>query len=68
MSNKAKKPFSLKKTLLFSIISAVVAVALIVGNVIAYGYEGLLDTFFSSSDYKVSESEQLVCREIVEEG
>jgi len=68
MSAKNTKPFGWVKTIVIPVISLVVAVALIVGNVIAMSYADLITTFFSTSDYVVTEHEKELCEQVAAEG
>ena len=61
MKTNQKVPFPLWKTIVCAAVSAVVAVALIVGTCVAYNYQLLLDVFFSKSDYSVTETEKEKC-------
>lgn len=48
--------------------SALCIGAIVAASVVTNTYEGLIDVFFSSSEYKVTEVEALKCKEVVEEG
>ena len=65
---KAKKPFSLKKTIVIGAISLVVAAALIVGNVFANIYENLITVALSGGAIEATEEEKELCEQIEAEG
>lgn len=65
---KVKKPFPLWAMIVAICLGVILSVGLIVGTVIAYGYQNLIDVFFSSSDYSASEVEKETCADIVAEG
>ncbi len=65
---KEKKPFSLTKEIVFLAVSIVVAVALIVGTYFALIYESVINVFFGSSDYSVTDEELDLCQDVEAEG
>lgn len=54
----SKKQFPLWAKITLLTTSVVLSTGLGIGTSIAYKYEGLLDTFFSSSDYVATEAEK----------
>jgi beta-glucosidase len=67
-TTKNKKPLSLAKRIVIWAVCGVLIIAMTVGTCVAYNYEGLLDTFFSSSEYSASEAEKQKCQDVVKEG
>jgi beta-glucosidase len=65
---KTKKPISLVKAIVIPAVSLIIAIVLIVGNVFAEMYSGLITTFFSSSDYQVTDAEKELCEQVAAEG
>lgn len=64
----SKKPFPLWAKITLLTTSVVLSTGLGIGTSIAYKYEGLLDTYFSSSDYVATEAEKECAKNIVQEG
>ena len=64
----SKKQFPLWAKITLLTTSVVLSTGLGIGTSIAYKYEGLLDTFFSSSDYVATEAEKECAKNIVKEG
>ena len=64
----SKKQFPLWAKITLLTTSVVLSTGLGIGTSIAYKYEGLLDTFFSSSDYVATEAEKECAKNIVQEG
>ena len=64
----SKKQFPLWAKITLLTTSVVLSTGLGIGTSIAYKYEGLLDTFFSSSDYAATEAEKECAKNIVQEG
>lgn len=54
--------------IVISSVGVILSVGMIVGTSIAYQYEGLLNTFFQTSNYKASTSEKETCEKVGEEG
>ncbi len=65
---KQKNSFTISKALPIYIISIFVAVALLIGNYFANIYESVINVFFGSSSYSISEAEEKLCLEVEEEG
>lgn len=67
---KKKKNISVAKVIVTDVICLILAIALIVGNYFAMTYQNLISVYLGSSgsDYEVSESEEELCRRLVEEG
>ena len=66
--SKAKKKMPMWAKITGVAVTGVLSIGLIVGTPIAYQYEGLLNTFFSRSDYNSSEVEKQTCADIVRDG
>ena len=66
--NKKSKGIPLWAKITGVAVTGALSIGLIVGTPIAYQYEGLLDTFFASSDYNSTEAEKAACADIVREG
>ena len=64
----SKKKFPLWAKITSISVSTILAVGMGVGTNIAYRYEGLLNTFFSKSDYVATEAEKKCAQEVVKEG
>lgn len=64
----SKKKFPLWAKITSISVSTILAVGMGVGTSIAYRYEGLLNTFFSKSDYVATEAEKKCAQEVVKEG
>ncbi len=64
----SKKKFPLWAKITSISVSTILAVGMGVGTNIAYRYEGLLNTFFSRSDYVATEAEKKCAQEVVKEG
>ena len=64
----SKKKFPLWAKITSISVSTILAVGMGVGTSIAYHYEGLLNTFFSKSDYVATEAEKKCAQEVVKEG
>lgn len=65
---KERKPIGIVKAIAFPVASAVLAAALIAGNVVANNYADLITTYFSKSDYVVTEAEKEICKQVAAEG
>jgi len=68
MMKKERKPIGIVKAIAFPVASAVLAAALIAGNVVANNYADLITTYFSKSDYVVTEAEKELCKQVAAEG
>lgn len=65
---KKLKPLAMWKNIVIWTVSAVMIIALSVGNYFANLYENLLTVFFSKSNYSVTEAEMKKCQEVEAEG
>lgn len=64
----AKKPFALWKGITIIAAGAVLSAAMAAGTGVAYSYEGLLDVYFSRSNYEATDNEKKKCEEVAAEG
>ncbi len=67
-NKKEKKPFSVAKLATFVSVSAVLAIALGIGNYFADAYSTVIDVFFQSSSYETTDYEKELCEEVEAEG
>ncbi len=68
MAKKAKKGMTLPKLCIFSGVSLAAIIAMAVGRGQAYNYEGLLDVYFTRTNYQPSEGEKALCEDVLDEG
>lgn len=64
----AKKKFALWKSITLISTGVVLSTAMGVGTGVALSYKGLLDVFFSKSNYTPSDGEKEKCEEVAREG
>ena len=64
----AKKKFALWKSITLISTGVVLSTAMGVGTSVALSYKGLLDVFFSKSNYTPSDGEKEKCEEVAREG
>ena len=64
----AKKKFALWKSITLISTGVVLSTAMGIGTGVALSYKGLLDVFFSKSDYTPSDGEKEKCEEVSREG
>lgn len=62
------KKFSLKTKIIGTSVGTVLSIGLIVGSVIAYQYESLLDVFLTFGEYQAGANSVRTCEQVVEEG
>ncbi len=65
---KKKKGMTLPKLCVFSGVSLAAIIAMAVGRGYAYNYEGLLDVYFTRTDYQPNEGEKALCEDVLDEG
>lgn len=63
-----KKKVSLRASIITSAIGGILSIGLIVGTVIAYQYENLIDVFMTKSDYEAPADSKQLCQDVVGEG
>lgn len=66
--SKEKKGMTIPKLCIFSGISLATIIAMGIGRSIAYNYEGLLDVYFTRTNYEPNADEKALCEDVVEEG
>ena len=66
--SKEKKGMTIPKLCIFSGISLAAIIAMGIGRSIAYNYEGLLDVYFTRTNYEPNADEKALCEDVVEEG
>jgi beta-glucosidase len=65
---KKLKPLAMWKNIVIWVVSAVLIIALSIGNYFANIYENLITVFFSENNYSVTEEEMKKCQEVEAEG